>query len=247
MKKVASSVKDNFLQPSAAAKNTTFLDALLALVKLSAGIFSGSVALQNDGGDATMDTVSALLVWLGIKHHREMLTTFLVIFLLFIAAIGLGSDSIAHILRALNGTLEPVTMPYLAIAVEGIALLAAFFLFYYQRYVGRTTGQLTLIVQSVDNKNHIFIALSVIAGNIFSINGIYFVDPVIGFFIAAGIFIDAVGLLRETIFSRKEGVEKIIPNINYHWKNAGKRTNLWPSETGSYTLYGQEASKPGQR
>jgi len=161
------------------------------------------VGLISDGVDNTVDTVSAFPVWPGIKYQRENLATFLVIVGLFGASYATGSESFSHILRAMDGTLEPLTMPYLVIAVEGLVLLVVGSLFYYQRCVGRVFANLTLIAQSVDNKNHLFIAISVIVGAVFAIYGIYFVYAIIGFFVAAGIFIDAVGLLRETISSRK--------------------------------------------
>ncbi len=206
MQKSAASVESE-LQPASTAKNTTFLDAFLAVLKLGSGLISGSVGLIADGTDATMDTIEAILVWLGIKYHRENLSTILVIFGLFIASISILFDSVTHILAMLGGQAEPVTMPYLVIAVEGIAILAAVFLFYYQRFVGKASSSLTLISQSVDSKNHIFIGTSVIIGAIFAIYGIYFVDAVIGLFIGAGIFRDAVGLLREAI-SAQQGEEE---------------------------------------
>jgi Co/Zn/Cd efflux system component len=206
MKKEAS-MADNELKPSTTAKNTTFLDAFLAVLKLGSGLTSGSIGLIADGTDATMDTVEAILVWLGIKYHRENLSTFLVIFGLFIASGSVLFDSVTHILATLGGHAEPMTMPYLVIAVEGIAILAAIFLFYYQRFVGKVSNSLTLISQSVDSKNHIFIGTSVIIGAIFAIYGIYFVDAVIGLVVGAGIFRDAVSLLREAI-SVQKGAEE---------------------------------------
>jgi len=191
------------LKPSSAAKNTTFLDAFLAVLKLGSGLISGSMGLIADGTDATMDTVEAILVWLGIKYHRENLSTLLVIFGLFIASLSILFDSITHILATLSGNVEPITLPYLVIAVEGIAIFAAVFLFYYQRFVGKVTNSLTLISQSVDSKNHIYIGTSVIIGAIFAIFGIYIVDAVIGLVVGAGIFRDAVNLLREAISARK--------------------------------------------
>lgn len=206
MKKEASSV-DSDLKPSATAKNTTFLDAFLALLKLGSGLVSGSMGLIADGTDATMDTVEAVLVWLGIKYHRENLSALLVIFGLFVASISVGYDSITHIMAAIGGNAVPITLPYLVIGVEMIAISAAIFLFYYQRFVGKISNSLTLISQSVDSKNHIYIGVSVIVGAIFAIYGIYFVDAIIGLVVAGGIFIDAVGLLREAISAQK-GVEE---------------------------------------
>ena len=194
---------ENELTPSSTAKNTTFLDAFLAVLKLGSGLVSGSVGLIADGTDATMDTIEAILVWLGIKYHRENLSTILVIIGLFVASISVLFDSITHILGTLAGHSEPMTLPFLVIAVEGIAILAAIFLFYYQRFVGKVSNSLTLISQSVDSKNHIFIGTSVIIGAIFAIYGVYFVDAIIGLFVGAGIFRDSIGLLREAISAQK--------------------------------------------
>ncbi len=202
MLKEASSA-DSELTPSTAAKNTTFLDAFLAVLKLGSGLITGSVGLIADGTDATMDTIEAILVWLGIKYHRENLSTLLVIFGLFIASLSILFESITHLLAAIGGNADPITMPYLVIAVELIAMSAAFFLFYYQRFVGNVTNSLTLISQSVDSKNHIFIGTSVIIGAVFAIYGIYFVDALIGLIIGANIFKDAISLLREALSARK--------------------------------------------
>lgn len=203
MEKKAALVRKDFFKPDAAAKNTTVLDAFLAIMKLGSGLVSGSVGLTADGTDATMDTISAFMVWLGIKYHRETLSTLLVIFGLFFASLSIGYDSVTHLISAYYGVLDPMGMPYLVIVVEGIDILAAFFLFYYQRYVGKVNYNLTLISQSVDSKNHIFIGLSVIAGAIFTLQGIYFVDALIASFISIGIFKDAVDLLREAISASK--------------------------------------------
>ena len=203
MEKRSSLVRKDFFKPDAAAKNTTVLDAFLAVMKLGSGLVSGSVGLTADGTDATMDTISAFMVWLGIKYHRETLSTLLVIFGLFFASLSIGYDSVTHLISAFYGALEPMGMPYLVIVVEGIAILAAVFLFYYQRYVGKLNSNLTLISQSVDSKNHIFIGFSVIAGAVFTLQGIYFVDALIALFISIGIFKDAVDLLREALSARK--------------------------------------------
>lgn len=201
------SMVDKELKPSTTAMNTTFLDAFLALLKFGSGLISGSIGLIADGTDATMDTIEAILVWLGIKYHREQLSTILVIIGLFIASISILFDAINRVLATLAGNAEPITFPFLVIVVEGIAILAAVFLFYYQRFVGKISNSLTLISQSVDSKNHIYIGTSVIIGAIFAIYGIYFVDAVIGLVVGAGIFRDAVGLLREAI-SAERGEEK---------------------------------------
>ncbi len=110
----------------------------LRSLKLGGGLISGSMGLIADGSDATMDTVEAILVWLGIKYHREKLSTLLVVAGLFIAAITVLFDSITHLLATFGGHAEPITMPYLVIAVEkGWPYYLRFSFFYYQRFVGK--------------------------------------------------------------------------------------------------------------
>jgi Co/Zn/Cd efflux system component len=93
--------------------------------------------------------------------------------------------------------------PYLVIIVELIALIFSFFLSMYQQYVGKRHGSLALISQSVDSKNHVYVSTAVIIGAIFSLNGMYFLDSLIGSFISIRILIDGIGLSKETISSLK--------------------------------------------
>jgi cation diffusion facilitator family transporter len=203
LKKSTDILESQILSPSAAARNTIIVDFFLASLKLLSGIFSGSVGLLADGADATVDTVSAGVVWLGMKIKREILGTLIVLLMMFISGISVGYDSIRSIIDAFFGTLSPLAMPYLVIITEIIALIFALALFLYQRFVGKRNGSLVLISQSVDSKNHIYVALGVITGAIFSIFGIYFVDAFVGGFVAARILVDGIKLSKETIASIK--------------------------------------------
>jgi cation diffusion facilitator family transporter len=203
LKKSADILEGQILNPSAAARNTVIVDFFLASLKLFSGIFSGSVGLLADGADAAVDTVSAAVVWLGMKIKREILGTLIVLLMMFISGISVGYDSIRSIIDTFFGTLSPLAMPYLVIITEIIALIFALILFLYQRFVGKRNGSLVLISQSVDSKNHIYVATGVIIGAIFSIFGIYFVDAFVGGFVATRILIDGIKLSKETIASIK--------------------------------------------
>jgi Co/Zn/Cd efflux system component len=203
LKKSVELLEGQILSPSAAARNTVIVDFFLASLKLFSGIFSGSVGLLADGADAAVDTVSAAVVWLGMKIKRENLGTVIVLLMMFITGISVGYDSIISIIDAFLGTLSPLAMPYLVIITEIIALTSALILFLYQRFVGKRNGSLVLISQSVDSKNHIYVATGVIIGAIFSIFGIYFVDALVGGFVATRILIDGIKLSKETIASIK--------------------------------------------
>jgi cation diffusion facilitator family transporter len=221
LKKSADILERHVLSSSAAARNTIIVDFFLASLKLFSGIFSGSVGLLADGADAAVDTVSAAVVWLGMKIKREILGTVIVLLMMFISGISVGYDSIRAIVDAFLGTLSALAMPYLVIITEIIALIFALILFLYQRFVGKRNGSLVLISQSVDSKNHIYVALGVITGAIFSIFGIYFVDAFVGGFVATRILVDGVKLSKETIASIKgEAVDlkKYEVPFERHWE-----------------------------
>jgi len=205
LEKSASRLENNLLLPAAAARNTIIIDLLLAILKLTAGFLSGSVALLADGADAAIDTVSAVVVWIGIKSKKEFLGTLIIIFMMFVTAISVGYESVSKILQFISGNILPITMPYLVIVSEGIALIFAVILFFYQRFVGKRNGSLALISQSIDSKKHIYVAATVMVGAIFSIFGIHFIDALIGAFIAIRIFIDGIELSKEALVSIKGG------------------------------------------
>jgi len=203
MKRALASIRSQYLSPTAAARNTVIADFFLAIMKLLAGFFSNSVGLIADGADAAIDTVSASVVWAGIKFKKELAGTLIIILMMFITAFSVGYESITKIIETLTATMQPILMPYLVIVVEGIALIAAVILHFYQRYVGKNNGSLALISQSIDSKNHIYVAGAVIIGAIFSMFGIYFVDALIGAFVASRILMDGFGLSKEVLSSVK--------------------------------------------
>lgn len=201
IEKSASRLEKNLLHPTAAARNTIVIDLFLAVMKLVAGFLSGSVGLIADGADAAIDTASATVVWIGIKFKKEFLGTLIIILMMFITAVSVGYESINKVAQFISGIVSPITMPYLVIVVEGIALICAVLLFFYQRFVGKRNGSLALISQSIDSKNHIYVAGTIIIGAIFSIFGIHFIDALIGAFIAIRIFIDGIELSKEALSS----------------------------------------------
>lgn len=203
MEKRSRTIENDLLQTSSAAKNTIFINFFLAVMKLSSGLISGSVGLIGDGVDATTDTISAFLVWLGIKTKKEFMSTVLVIFMLFVAGLSVGSEALGKIITALTSVLTPISHVDLVIGVEIIAILTAVCLFIYQRHIGREQNNLTIISQSVDSKNHILIGSAVILGAVFSMYGVYYVDAIVGIIISLGILKDAVGLSKEALSSYK--------------------------------------------
>jgi Co/Zn/Cd efflux system component/predicted transcriptional regulator len=219
--KGANFLESQVLGPSSAVRNTFIVDLLLASLKLFSGVFSGSVGLLADGADATVDTASAAVVWLGMRIKRENFGTLIVLLMMFLTGISIAYDSIISLVEAFFRNLSPLAMPYLVIITEIIALIAAVFLFFYQRFVGKRNGSLALISQSIDSKNHIYVAAAVIIGAIFSIFGIDFVDAIIGGFVGMKILIDGLGLSKEifaSIKGEKVDLGKYEVPFERHWR-----------------------------
>lgn len=196
------------LRPSTVTRVTVLIDLVLAVMKLSGGILTGSRALIADGADAAADTFSAFLVWLGLKIKKETLATAVIIIMMFITAFSISYETIGGIVDLVYGRLEPIENPVLAIGVESVALVSAVALYFYQHYSGKRFGRIALISQSVDSKNHILVAGVIIVGAIFSIFGVHFVDTLISGFIAIRILLDAIELTKETLaHSRGEEID----------------------------------------
>lgn len=201
MERTAGAFRRNFLNPAAAARNTFIVDFFLAAMKLLVGFMSGSVGLIGDGADAGIDTVSAAIVWLGVKWKRELIGTVIILIMMFFTGVSIGYESMASVLQAVSGTIQPVSLPLLVIVVESIALICAAILTYYQRGVGKRYGSFALISQSIDSENHVYVAVAVMSGAVCSMLGIHFVDALIGGYVAFKILKDAIGLAGEVLSS----------------------------------------------
>ena len=231
MAKKVTLLEKHVLSPIAAVRNTVIINACLAMMKLLTGLLSGSAGLIADGADATVDTVSAFIVWVGEKARREALGTLVIISMVFITAITIGYESITRIVNITTTSVSPISAPYPVILVEGAALLIACLLYFYQRYVGARNGSLVLLAQSIDSKNHIYIAIAVIVGAALSIFNINFIDALVGAFISIRIFRDGIELSRELVtFIRGEAVDLSRYEIPFkeYWKLSKLETfRIW--------------------
>ena len=203
MESLVHRIETQILNPSAAARNATAGYFALAILKMLAGFFSGSVGLIADGADTTVDTASSAIVWAGIKFKKEIVGTIIILGLMFLTAAILFYDSASSIIKNVHGIFPPISMPIMVIVIELIAMLSMYVLSLYQRVVGNRNQSLALISQSIDSKNSIYSSGAVIVGVIFSLFGIYWVDAIVGAFIAVRISIDGVSLTREVDKSMK--------------------------------------------
>ena len=186
--------------PVSVGKVSLAVHFLLALVKLPAGIISGSIGLLNDGIDTLLDGLSSLLVLIGIRFKKERLSNLtLVVLMLATGAITL--------VEALQRLFNPVS-PQVDWFTFSSALLSAVLctgLYFYQRFVGLRSGSLALVTQSVDSRNHIIIAVSVIAGLIAALLDFSLLDTIVGLIVALIILYSAIELTIETVKNFRSG------------------------------------------
>lgn len=193
----AANLASSLMQPRTVSKVGVAVHFALAALKLPAAILSGSIGLFNDTADTLLDGLSSLMVYFGIRFNKERLVNVvLVLMMLTTGSLGLyGAVSRFFI------PFEPAVdwFTFLSSALSGLVCLA---LGLYQRYVGLKSGSLALITQSIDSRNHVIVAASVISGLIASLLHFGLLDTVVGLCIAILILKSGIDLAIELIRSR---------------------------------------------
>jgi len=176
-----------------AARISIIVNALLSVLKLGVGLLFNSMALIADGFDNVVDVVSAIVVFLGIKYRRELVSTLFIIVVMFITGAWIGYEAVTRLIQP-----EAVEASVLAITAAVISGLVCYLMSIYQYTVGKSKGSLSLISQSIDSKNHVFVAGAVLIGIILASFGIFIVDSIVGLVVAVMILKSAIELSIET-------------------------------------------------
>jgi Co/Zn/Cd efflux system component len=195
----ASQAFQSLVQPATASKVTLIIQIVLAVIKLPAGIISGSVGLLNDSFDTILDLFSSLLVYIGIRFNKERLVSImLVIFMLLTGGLTLFE------------AIHRIFVPYVPnvdlfpFAAAVLSALAGLILWTYLRYVGLKFNLMAFIAESVDARNHIIVSLGVTAGLIASLLHFGLLDMLVGLAVAILILWSAIGLLIELLHASAE-------------------------------------------
>jgi Cation efflux family len=187
-------------QPESASKVTLIVQILLALIKLPAGLLSGSVGLLNDSLDTILDLFSSLLVYLGIRFNKERLVSILLVVFMIITG---GFTLYEAVQRFFTPYVPKVDwFPFAAALLSAIAGLV---LWTYQRYVGIQSGLMAFITESVDSRNHVIVALGVTAGLVASLLQFGLLDMLVGLAVALLILWSAIELVVDLVRSSADG------------------------------------------
>jgi len=186
-----------------AAKLSVIVNVLLSVLKLGVGFIFNSVALIADGFDNMVDVVSALVVFLGIKYKKELISTIFIVLVMFATVGWIGYEAIIRLISP--EVVDAGVLPFVAAAISG---LVCYLMSAYQYTVGRRIGSLSLLSQSIDSKNHVLIAIAVIIGIAFARFNIFIIDSIVALGVAALILKSAIELTTETLrIAKGEGLD----------------------------------------
>jgi len=174
------------------------IHAVLSVLKLTFGFLFHSAGLIADGIDNTLDTLSAFLVWLGIRHAQERLASLFILVTMFVSLGGIAWATFGKVINP-----EPVIGGLTAMVVSIICGLVMLGLSAYQYLVGRRRSNLAVLCQAVDSRNHFWTSLMVAAaiflsylGEVRQIPWLYYADALasagIGLLILRGV-VDLIG------------------------------------------------------
>jgi cation diffusion facilitator family transporter len=195
---------------------STFTLFLLAILKYSVGLLSGSVALMADAIHHFTDTMASLAVYLGLRisekepteefpygfYKIENIISLFLSLLIFLAAYEIVKES-------LSGFGErPLENLSMAISVTLLSIVAVGVLSRYKIKVGKATGSPSLIADGRHTQADVYSSLAVLLGLMGFYAGISFADQAAGilvsaFIIRAGyeILVDSLKVLLDASLS----------------------------------------------
>ncbi len=214
-----------FMQWVFSAETASFFSlvahVVLSVLKLSVGFISRSAGLTADGIDNAVDTLSSLLVWLGIKYDKEKLVSVFILITMFVSVGGVALATFDKIVHP-----GPIQEGLIAFVVSGVLGLVMLGLSSYQYVVGKKRSSFAIMCQAVDSRNHFLTSLLVCGGILLSFFAQLWDAPWLSYADAAasaiiGLLIlrAAVELVQEMLKEREEGVE-----VSHFMKRTEERT-----------------------
>ena len=192
-------------------------NAVLAVLKITVGTFSGSLAVIGDGIDTTTDIITSLVILFAAvimakppdKDHpyghwrAEAIATKLVSFVIFFAGAQLALSTI-HTLS--SGDI--VDIPgFTAIYVTVVSVAGKIFLAYTQLSMGKRHDSPMLIANGKNMLNDIYISSSVLVGLAFTfIFHIPILDPIIALVVSVWVMKTAVVIFIDSSVEVMEGI-----------------------------------------
>jgi cation diffusion facilitator family transporter len=199
-------------------------NAVLALLKIIAGLISGSGALLSDGIDSSSDALISIITLVVVRiiskpadalhpwgHGRaETVTTAFFSFMLFFMGGQLIISSVSDLLFG-----EPAGAPsFLAMVVSVISIVGKLLLAFCQYALGKRSGSAMLKANAKNMLSDVLVSIGVLVGLVIStLTGSANADTIIAGLIGLWIIKTAVGIFLEANLELMDGNSDIKP---YH-------------------------------
>lgn len=181
---------------------------LLFVIKLVAGILSGSVSVMADAINNLSDASSSLVTLLGFKlaerpaddghpygHARmEYLSGLVVAVMILLIGWELLKSSVGKIINP-----EAVNFTWLTVVILLISVLVKLWLSAFCKKLGKTIGSAALEATAADSRNDVISTVAVLAAGILSMAFGWKIDGYAGLAVAVFILYSGVGIIRETV------------------------------------------------
>ncbi|MFW6289348.1 MAG: cation diffusion facilitator family transporter [Mariniphaga sp.] len=193
-------------------------NSLLSVLKVVAGIFTGSLAVLSDGIDSATDVVISLVMIFTAKimnkppnqkyvygyEKAEGVATKILSLIIFFA----GAQMLVSSVQSIFDYNEKVLPGKLAIGVTVISIGGKLLLSWYQNRQGKRINSPMLIANSVNMRNDVLISVGVLVGLVFTfVLNLPVLDSVAGLVISLFIIWSSVKIFLESNVELLDGVK----------------------------------------
>ena len=208
-------LKIDLQSPDGRAKAGSFAGAVgiccnvtLFLLKVTAGLLSGSLAIAADGFNNLSDAAASVVTLLGFRfsrkpadaHHpygharAEYLSGLCVAVLILFIGVELAKSSVGKILAP-----EPVELSGLTIGILAVSIGMKLWMSLFVGKLGKMIGSKTLEATSADSRNDVIATSAVLASCLVSAFTRLQIDGWAGLAVAVFILFSGYGIARETV------------------------------------------------
>ena len=188
------------LRPSSAATTTMAAQIAITGIKVPAALISGSAAQLNDAAEELVDVIASIAVYLGLRFNAERLANVVVVALMAVTGCFTLALAVRRVVVPVTPTVSWYPLTVAAASVPAYAVRSA-----YERSAGLRGGNVSLVSQSVDSRNHALAGLAVTAGLVSVALGATVIDTTIGLVLALFILKSCADLTRDLVRSNRGG------------------------------------------
>jgi len=208
----------------------TFLNGLIAILKITVGIIFGSMAVLADGIDSSTDILTSLTMLVSIHiaskppdkehpygHERaETIGAKIISFIIFYAGVSLLIESTKRLVLHEYHTIDSL----LPLIVMALSIAIKTFLFLLEYYVGKKEHSKAMLSEAMNMRNDILMSTMVFIGIWLNKIGFAILDPILGILLSLFIIKTAFEIFRDSVYELMEGLPPEELDIYEHIQEA---------------------------